>query len=79
MVNDFVPTVNSKVKLEEFERHTSSCYKIAMEGSILKMPNKGDVMKFKNHKNKLQRPFIVYADMEATLQKTNDDRQDIET
>ena len=28
-------------------------------------------MKFKNYKNKLERPFIVYADMESTLVKTN--------
>ena len=29
-------------------------------------------MKFKNYKNKLERPFIVYADTECTLVKTND-------
>ena len=29
-------------------------------------------MKFKNHKNKLERPFIVYADTECTLEKTTD-------
>ena len=26
-------------------------------------------MKFKNHKNKLERPYIVYADCEAALQR----------
>ena len=26
-------------------------------------------MKFKNHKNKLERPFMIYADCEATLKK----------
>ena len=29
-------------------------------------------MKFKNYKNKLERPFIVYADTECTLVKNND-------
>ena len=28
-------------------------------------------MKFKNYKNKLERPFIIYCDCEATLQKMN--------
>ena len=28
-------------------------------------------MKFKNHKNKLERPYIVYADCESTLEKLN--------
>ena len=28
-------------------------------------------MKFTNFKNKLERPFIVYADMESTLIKTD--------
>jgi hypothetical protein len=32
------------------------------------MPKEGSIMKFKNYKNKLKRPFIVYADMEATLE-----------
>ena len=29
-------------------------------------------MKFRNHKNKLERPFIVYADTECTLEKVYD-------
>ena len=29
-------------------------------------------MKFKNHKNKLERPFIVYADAACTLEKVFD-------
>ena len=32
-------------------------------------------MKFENHKNKLERPFIIYADTEATLKKTDDDKK----
>ena len=35
--------------------------------------NKGKIpsMKFTNFKNKLERPYIVYADMESTLVKTD--------
>jgi hypothetical protein len=36
------------------------------------MPEPGSTMKFKNHKNKLERPFIVYADNEARNVKNND-------
>ena len=42
--------------------------------SLLKLPEEGSTMKFKNFKNKLERPFIVYADMESTLVKTNHDK-----
>ena len=42
------------------------------EDTILKLPKEGSFMKFKNHKNKLERPFIIYADTESTLKQTND-------
>ena len=32
-------------------------------------------MKFENHKNKLERPFMFYADTESTLKKTADDKK----
>ena len=32
-------------------------------------------MKFTNHKNKLERPFMFYADTESTLKKTDDDKK----
>ena len=47
----------------------------AKEGSIYKLPKPGSVMKFTNHKNKLERPFIVYADTECSLIKNNDDKK----
>ena len=60
---------NGKVKLCEYSKHISMCYKFCKEGSLLKLPEPGSTMKFKNHKNKLERPFIVYADTECTLEK----------
>ena len=38
------------------------------------LPDAGSVMKFKNHKNKLERPFVVYADCESSMHET--DRKD---
>ena len=32
-------------------------------------------MEFTNHKNKLERPFMFYADTESTLKKTDDDKK----
>ena len=68
----YCPYCQNNILNTKFERHISSCFKIAKEGSILKMPDEGDVMKFKNYKNTLERPFIVYADTETTNVKLND-------
>jgi hypothetical protein len=40
----------------KFDRHISSCFKIAKEGSILVMPEEGAVMEFKNYKKHLKDP-----------------------
>jgi hypothetical protein len=37
----------------------------------LELPDVGATMKFKNYKDLLTRPFIVYADFEASLIKTH--------
>ena len=68
----YCPYCQKNILNTRFDRHISSCFKIAEEGSILVMPNEGDVMKLQNHKNTLERPFIVYADTEATNVKLND-------
>ena len=47
------------------------CYTFAKNGSLCKLPAEGSTMRFTNFKNKLERPFIVYADMESTLIKTD--------
>ena len=54
----------------------AQCFKFAKEGTIIKLPepnDKGKIpsMKFTNFKNKLERPYIVYDDMESTLVKTD--------
>ena len=46
------------------ETNLTKCYKFGKEGSVLRLPEEGATMKFKNFKNKLERPFMVYADMD---------------
>ena len=48
--------------------HIKKCYKLQFnDGALLKLPPPNSYMQFENHKNKLTRPFIVYADCESTL------------
>jgi len=54
---------------EKFNEHLKICFNDNLEDNIVKLPEPGSKMKFKNFKNKLERPFIVYADCEATLKK----------
>ena len=54
---------------EKFNEHLKICFNDNLEDNIVKLPELGSKMKFKNFKNKLERPFIVYADCEATLKK----------
>ena len=70
----FCPYCDKNVNAEDFfTKHVHECYKRACaDGSLLRLPEEGAVMKFKNYKNKLERPFIVYCDTESTLQKTNE-------
>ena len=58
----FCPFCESKVHLDKFDRHISSCYNISKEGSILKMPEEGATMKFKNskaHRNLFFNKYLV--------------------
>ena len=56
---------------ENMSDHIKQCYKLQFnDGSLLKLPDANSYMKFENHKNKLTRPFIVYADCESTLLPT---------
>ena len=57
-----------------FDNHIKDCYKRACgAGSLIKLPEKGSTMKFKNYKNQIERPYIIYADTESTLEKTDKD------
>ena len=65
------PLCEKDIKEKDYRNHVSICYKFCKEGTIIKLPEEGSKMKFVNYKNKLERPYIVYADMECTLEKTN--------
>ena len=55
--------------------HIKRCYKLQFnDGALLKLPPPNSYMKFENHKNKLTRPFMIYADCESSL-ITNDDKE----
>ena len=68
----YCPMCQGKIKLCEYSKHLSFCYKFCKEGPSLKLPPENSYRKVKNYKNKLGRPFIVYADTECTLVKTDD-------
>ena len=52
------------------EKHIPDC--IVFNGKqAIKMPKKGSVVKFVEHKNELKVPFIIYADFEAITVKVN--------
>ena len=70
---EFCPYCNKNVKVTDFfDNHLRDCYKRACgEGSLIKLPEEGSTMKFANHKNMLERPYIVYADCESTLEKVD--------
>ena len=68
---EFCPICKKKVLHADFTKHLSSCLKFHKDGTFIKLPECVDeckpCMSFKNHKNKLERPYVVYADIEATV------------
>ena len=69
--NRFCPMCNGSIKLNEYEKHVSLCYKVTLDTTsdrtIIELPKRGSFMEFTNFKNKMVRPYIVYADFECTL------------
>ena len=65
----FCPYCEKLYAEEKWERHLKVCYNENFEERVAQLPPPNSFMTFKNFKNKLARPFIVYADCEATLRK----------
>ena len=63
------PFCNKKISTD-FCKHLADCHRRCQEGTAVTLPNKGDTMKFTNTQAKMVAPFIVYADIECTLEKT---------
>ena len=65
----YCPYCQKLYAFEKFNNHIKTCFNEHLEDNIVKLPDPGSKMKFKNYKNMLERPFIVYADCESTLKK----------
>jgi hypothetical protein len=65
----FCPVCTKKVSLDEWSCHISKCYEFCKNSTLLRLPPPGGKMKFKNHKNMLERPFLVFADLESILKR----------
>ena len=57
-------------KDDVLQKHIPNCLVINEEQGI-KMPEKGESIKFKNCSNQLSVPFVIYCDIEALLVKTD--------
>jgi hypothetical protein len=66
----FCPYCSKTYHHTKFDEHIKNCYNQNFEDRIANLPPKGSFMKFKNHRNKLERPFMIYADCEASNKKT---------
>ena len=51
---------------ERLKSHIKDCFKINGKQTI-KMPKKGEYIKFKNFERKIKSPFLIYADFESIL------------
>ena len=79
----YCPCCKCPVKLNCFCKHVSNCAKLSLntlgESTIVTLPDPSlghkTVMKFENYKNKLKRPYIVYADTECTLNPSDDPKK----
>ncbi|XP_018339057.1 PREDICTED: uncharacterized protein LOC108746654 [Trachymyrmex septentrionalis] len=60
---------------EKLQSHTMDCQK--MNDCAIRLPSEDEKwLEFGNHCNKKRIPFIVYADLECVLPKTEPDRED---
>ena len=71
----FCPVCQGKVPLEEWHTHISKCCEFCKNSTLLKLPAPGSRMKFKNYKNMLERPFLVFADLESILKRQQQQQQ----
>jgi hypothetical protein len=58
---------------ETFEEHLLSKHFSTTNNCNLELPTEGTSMSFTNHKDKMERPFMVYADWECSLIKTHEE------
>ena len=56
------------------KRHIKNCFQINGKQAI-KMPKKGEYVKFKNFERKIKSSFMIYADFESTLVLEDNEKQ----
>ena len=42
---------------------------------MIKMPKKGEYVRFKNYENKIKSPFMIYADFESILVREDNGKE----
>ncbi len=69
------PFCNTTVKCcdQTFEEHLLTKHYSTTNNCNLEMPEEGPSMRFKNYKDTMERPFMVYADWECSLLKTHEE------
>ena len=60
---------------ERLEKHLLDCI-VLTECQAIDMPPEGEVIKFKSFRETVKIPFVIYADLEAILEKLTSDMQD---
>lgn len=64
----YCPYCRKSIPLDEnYEDHLMLNHFDSKNNCNVQLPSPGSVMKFTNHKNMMERPFIVYADFECSL------------
>ncbi|CAB4004481.1 Gastrula zinc finger [Paramuricea clavata] len=58
--------LHSCVSKESLEKHKETCIKVNGTQAV-KLPKEGTKIKFKNHRNSMPVPFVIYADFESIL------------
>ncbi|CAB4024618.1 Hypothetical predicted protein [Paramuricea clavata] len=58
--------LHSCVSKESLEKHKETCLEVNGTQAV-KLPKEGTKIKFKNHRNSMPVPFVIYADFESIL------------
>ena len=64
---------------ETLEEHMLAKHFSTSNNCNLELPDEGSSMSFQNHKDKMERPFLVYADWECSLIKTHEEGKPTDT
>ena len=73
--NIFVVIVYTlSLQKKNFKRHIKDCFK-SNDKQTIKIPKKGEYVKFKNFERKIKSQFISYADFESTLVSEDNGKQ----